>query len=185
LSYFKEMQKDARYNGFQGFIKKLALAKLGNPISRLVSSLKKLTFPEEDGKIDPFRVATSIAARGLLVEVINVNIETEPKDSQAEILGKKLATLEIRDIVVRFIKRFIFGFISDIMKKADPNDVEGLIEEVIGLVEDTTVRIAKRAVEKIDKEENLCNTSRIHQIVTEELKILTERELGIEKKKRK
>jgi hypothetical protein len=140
-----------------------------------VTHIKSLTLPEGDGKNDPFRVAASNAARGFLVDIINVSVDTKPGASQAEILGKKVATFEIREIVVKFITRFIFEFISDIMNKADPSDIEGLIKEVIGPVEHAINRMAKRAVEKIHMEEKLCNTSRIHQIVLEELKMLTDK----------
>lgn len=102
------------------------------------------------------------------------SVPIKPNDSQAQEFGKKLATFSLRDIITRYIKSFIYEFLSRIMSRVDPNQVERVVQEAVGLSEKTSNGIATRIVNRVVKEGKLADTPRIHETVVEELRRLTE-----------
>jgi hypothetical protein len=163
LSWLKSLWNDAYHGGFKGHINKYGLEDVPSPVPTLNGKLKEII---DKHPTDPFRVPVSNAAKAILVKGVTT---AKPGETQAQAYGRKLATLHVRDIVSRYINRFIHEALSQVISRADPESASGLVEEAITVSAEEAERLAKKIVNRIKDEGKLCNVKRTHEIVIEEL----------------
>lgn len=172
LDWLKELRTDAVYNGFQGSIQKYELAESPSAVSKLHQTLKELIQSMPEWETDPFRVAISTSAGGVLSQVMSQRVEKLPGESEAEQFGRKLEAVELLDIVKRFIEGFLDTFLTAVLRRSDPRHDVVPVEEETALSRDAAEDISRRIVRAITRSSSVADTQRIHAIVLEELRKL-------------
>lgn len=174
LEWLKRLRNDAAYNGFQGIIREYGLEQVPNPVAELGRKLLQLTTATEEKNRDPFRVAASIAAKQTLAKALTRAVSTSPNDSPAKKLGRRLADLDLKSVVTQYTNSFIHEFLRSVIDRADSDRDKREVQEAIDLSEKTAEQISRRSVKRVIGEGKLADTPRIHEIVLEELRRLTE-----------
>lgn len=166
LKWLLHLRGDAEFNGFADVISEYEMEQSVNPVGVLARKLEELT---NEARTDPFRVASASAAKAILVETSLLNVPPKTGDAPARMFGKKLTTLKTRDLVTRYVHRFVYEVLSKPMSMSDPTSTDAVINEARRESGKATERIAKKAVERIVKEGKLNDARRIQQIVVEGL----------------
>lgn len=162
LKWLLRLRSDAEYNGFEGIIQEYGMAASVNPVGDLARKLEELT---DKARSDPFRVAATNAAKAILAETSLRRVSPKAGEAPARTFGRRLATLNMADLVKLYIHRFVYEVLSKPMSMSDPSSSAMVVQEAIGEIQKATERIAKKAVEQIVKEGKLNDPQRIHQIV--------------------
>jgi hypothetical protein len=175
LQWLRELYGDARFNDFQGIIRKYDLEapeNLRNPVPQLMRQLKILTEEPESRKVEKFRVAITNAARAVLAYVFSLPAprNASPDLTQARIIGRKFASIGIKNVVTRYIEAFIGEVVSMIISSSDPGNESGLTQVALQLTGSSASRIANRIITRIVNEGKLLDNKEIHRIVMEELR---------------
>jgi hypothetical protein len=166
LKWLLRLRSDAEFTGFEGIIREYKMETSVNPVGDLARKLEELT---NKARTDPFRVASTNAAKAILAETSLRRVLPKTGEAPARTFGRKLATLSVRDLVKLYIHRFVYEVLSKPMSMSDPASSATVVQEAIGEIQKATERIARKAVDQIIKEGKLNDPRRIHQIVIEGL----------------
>lgn len=167
LKWLLRSRSDAEYNGFDGIIREYDMTTSLNPVGDLARKLEELTGKTRE---DPFRVATTNAAKAILAETSLRRVSVKAGEAPGRTFGRRLATLNMADLVKVYIHRFVYEVLSKSMSMSDPSNDRVVVQQAIGEVQKATERIAKKAVNQIVKDGALNNPGRIHEIVIDGLK---------------
>jgi hypothetical protein len=162
LELLLRWRSDAEFNGFEGIIKEYGMEKSANASGDLA---RKLEAVANNNWTDPFRVASTFAAKAILVETSLLTVPPITDEAPARTFGRKLATLRVRDLVTTYIQRFVYEVLSKPLSMSDRSGGTVVVRTAMNEVQKTTERIARKAVDEIVKEGALHNSKRIHQIV--------------------
>jgi hypothetical protein len=176
LIWLRELHRDAEFNNFQGIINKYnleAAVNIRNPVPRFIKELKALAEATDKRKEERFRVAITNSARAVLAYVFSL---PEPKnvasdDAQAKIIGKKLGSLRIIEIVTRYIEGFIGEVVRMIISSSDPKSESNLTQAAVNLTERSATKIAHKVISRIIMKGKLNDNKEIHHIVVDELRM--------------
>jgi len=175
LEWLRELYRDAAFNNFKGIIERYNLNEPVLPSYKLNKELIALIDRIDKNKEEKFRVVIRYAAVAVLGYVVTLDDppDRNPNDTQAEIFGKKLSTLSIKEIVTMFIENLINGVIERLIESADPRNEDDFKQSALKLTELSARRIANRIMGRIIEEGKLNNNDEIHQIVVDELRKAT------------
>jgi len=175
LKWLKELYSDAAFNNFQGIIERYRLNEFPLPPNQLRKELNELIDRVDKNKIEKFRIVIRHAAIALLGYVVTLDDPSNRKsdDIQAEIFGKKLSNLSIKEIVTMFIESFINGVVETLIDSADPRNEEVFKQSALNLTEMSARKITNGIVGRIIEEGKLNDNYAIHQIVVDELRKAT------------
>jgi hypothetical protein len=176
LQWLRELFRDAKFNNFQGIIRKYnleAAENIRNPVPQLIRELKALTEATDTRKEEKFRVAITNAAKAVLSYVFSLQgpKNLAPDDTQAKIIGKKLGSLSVKETVTRYIEGFIGEVVSMIISSSDPSNESNFTQAALSLTERSATRIAHRIISKVIEAGKLNDNTGIRQIVADELRI--------------
>jgi len=170
LDWLKGLVTNAKYNGFRGVINDYGLEDTVSPSSELMRRVEDVITTAERGERDAFRSAIKAAARGVVARVLAKPLSGRPNESAARFMGRRFATMEIKEVVDHYIRNFVFSFVETLLDRADPHSEEKLVygskDAVLGAAE----RMARRAARKAEAEGKLTDSRRVREIVFEELK---------------
>ena len=163
LTWLKSLWNDASFNGFSTYIRKYKLEDESSPVPVLIAKLKEIT---DKYPTDPFRVPISIAAKSVMSAGVTTS---KPGETQAQAYGRKLATLHVRDIILRYVSSFLYEVLARMAGMSDPESATGFVQDFIKHSPEEVGRIAKRVVKRLDAEGKINDVKRTREITIEEL----------------
>jgi hypothetical protein len=163
LTWLKSLWNDAAFNGFSAYTKRYGLATEPSPFPVLNAKLKEIT---DRHPTDPFRVPISNAAKSVLLTGLGA---PNPGETQAQAYGRRLGALHVRDVVLIYVRQFLYEAVTQIASRADPHSSSGVVSEFNTISVEEFARIAKRIVKRLDDEGRINDVKRTREITIEEL----------------
>lgn len=173
LDWLKQLQTNAKYNGFQGTIKEYGLDNAPTPTSELGRRLDALAVEAEGNDPDPFRVSCTTAARSVLALVMTQRVVETRQETAARTFGRRFAELELKKVVNQYIRNFVADAVEKLIQRADPNSREPAVSGSREPLREAAERLAHRAVKRVEEGGLLTKSDRVRDIVFEELRELT------------